>query len=93
MFLEFLLEFFFLFGICFVRIGFLIFSIGFDFVVQLVSRCLFFALILRVVTLLNSTYVRVLVWVCYPDFPGRSPFHEHICLRACVGVLPWPSSH
>ena len=62
MFLEFLLEFFSR-GICFVRIGFLILSFGFDFVVQLVSRCLFFALTLGVVTLLNSTYVRVLVSV------------------------------
>ena len=45
------------------RIGFLIFSFGFDFVVQFVSRCLFLALTLRVVTLLNSTYIRVLVSV------------------------------
>ena len=75
------------------RIGFLIFSFGFDFVVQLVSRCLFFALTLRVVTLLNSKYVRVLVSVCYPDFSGCSTFDEHTCLRACVVVLPWPSSH
>ena len=45
------------------RIGFFVFSFGFVFVFQLVSRCLFFALTLRVLTLLNSTYVRVLVWV------------------------------
>ena len=74
------------------RIGFSIFFFGFDFVVQFVSRCLFFALILRVVTLLNSTCVRVLVSVCYPDFSGCSTFDEHKCLRACVDVLPWPSS-
>ena len=75
------------------RIGFLIFSFGFDFVVELVSTCIFFALTRRFVTLLNSTYVRVLVSVCYPDFSDCSTFDEHICLRACVGVLPWPSSH
>ena len=75
------------------RIGFLIFSFGFDFVVQLVSTCLFFALTFRVDTLLNSTYVRVLVSVCYPDISGCPTFDQHICLRACVGVLPWPSSH
>ena len=75
------------------RIGFLIFSLGFDFVVQLVSRCLFFALTLRVVTLLNSTYFRVLVSVCYPDFSGCPTFDQHTFLRACVGVLSWPSSH
>ena len=92
MFLEFLLEVF--RGIEFVRIGFLIFSFGFDFVVKLVSRCLFFALTFRVVTLLTSTYVRVvLVSVCYPEFLGCLTFDQHICLRACVGVLPWPSSH
>ena len=70
------------------RIGFLIFSFGFDFVVQLVSRCLFFALILRVVTLLNSTCVRVLESVCYPDFSGCPNVDQHVCLRTCVGVLP-----
>ena len=74
------------------RIGFLIFSFGFDFVFQLVSRCLFFALTFRVVTLLNSTCVRVFVSVCYTDFSGCLTFDQHICLRACVGVLPWPSS-
>ena len=70
------------------RIGFWIFSFGFDLVVQLVPRCLFFALNFRVVTLLTSTYVCVLVSVCYPDFSGCLSFDEHICLRACVGVLP-----
>ena len=68
MFLEFLLEF--LLGICFVRIDFLFFSFGFDFVVQLVSRCLFFALTVRVVPLLTRTYVSVLVSVCYPGLPA-----------------------
>ena len=48
------------------RIGFLIFSFGFDFVVQLVSRCLFFALTFRVVTISTSTSVCVLASVCYP---------------------------
>ena len=62
MFLEFLFEFCFSWDF-FVRIGFFIFPFGFDFVVQLVSRCLFFALTLRVLTLLNSTYVRVPVSV------------------------------
>ena len=67
------------------RIGFLIFSFGFDFVVQLVSRCLVFALILRVVTLLNSTCVRVLVSVCYPDFSGRPTFTStYVCVLASV---------
>ena len=91
MFLKFLLEFF--HGSCVVRIGFLIFSFGFDFVVQLSSRCLFFALAFRVVTLVTSTYVRVLATACYPDFSGCPTFDQHICLRACVGVLPWLSSH
>ena len=68
MFLEFLFEFF--HGICFVRIRFLIFSFGFDFVVQLVSRCLLFALTFRVATLLTSTYVCVLASVCYPGLPA-----------------------
>ena len=90
MFLEFLLEFF--HGICFVRIVFLTSSSEFDFVVQLVSRCLFFVLTFQVVTILNSTYVRVLVSACYPDFSGCPTFDQHICLRACVGVLPWPPS-
>ena len=69
------------------RIGFLIFSSGLDFVVQLVSRCLFFALTFRVVTLLTSTYVRVLASVCYPDFSGYPTFDQDIRLRTCVGVL------
>ena len=86
-FLEFHLEFLF-HGICFVRIGFLIFSFGFNFVVQLASRCLFFALTFQVVILLNSTYVRMLESVCYPDFSGCPTFDQHICLRTCVGVLP-----
>ena len=68
MFLEFLLEL--LLGICFVRIDFLIFSFGFDFVVQIVSKCLFFASIFRVVPLLTSTYVCVLVSVCYAGLPA-----------------------
>ena len=85
MLLEFLLEF--LHGICLARIGFYIFSLGFDFVVQLVSRCLFFALTFRVVPLLTSTNVCVLVSVCYPEFSGCPTFDQHICLRACVGVL------
>ena len=72
------------------RIGFLIFSFGVDFLVQLVSRCLFFALTFRLVTLLTSTYVCVGV---LPDFPGCPIFDQHICLHACVGVLPWSSSH
>ena len=42
------------------RMNFLIFAFGFDFVVQLVSRCLFFALTFRVVPLLTSTYVACL---------------------------------
>ena len=75
------------------RIGFLIFSFGFDFVVHLVSRCLSFALTFMVVTLLTSRYVRVLATVCYPDVSGCPTFDQHICLRTCVGVLPWPSSH
>ena len=91
MFLEFLLEFF--HEICFVRIGFFIFSFGIDFVVQLVSRCLFFALTFWVVPLLTSTYVCVLASVCYADFSGCPTFDQHICWRACVSVLPWPSSH
>ena len=70
------------------RIGFLIFSFGFDFVAQLVSRCLFFALTFRVVTFLTSAYVRVFASVCYPDFSGCPTFDQHICLRTCVGVLP-----
>ena len=49
------------------HIGFLIFSFGFDFVVELVSWCLFFALTFRVIPLLTSTYVCVLVSVCYPS--------------------------
>ena len=52
------------------RIGFLIFSFGIDFVVQLVSRCLFFALTLRVVPLLTNTYVCVIASVCYPGLPA-----------------------
>ena len=48
------------------RVVFLIFSFGFDFVVQFVPRCLFFALTFRVVPLLTSKYVCVLVSVCYP---------------------------
>ena len=68
MILEFLLEF--LHGVCFVRIDILIFSFGFDSVVQLVSRCLFFALTFRVVPLLTSTHVRALVSVCYPGLPA-----------------------
>ena len=52
------------------RIGFLIFSFGFDFAVQLVSRCLFFAWTFRVVTLLTSTYVCLLASVCYPGLPA-----------------------
>ena len=76
MFLEFLLEFF--SWDCFVRVGFLNISFGLDFVVQLVSRCLFFALTLGVVTLLNSSYVRVLVSVCSPDVSDCSTFDEHI---------------
>ena len=91
MLLEFLLEF--LHGICFVRIGFLIFSFGFDFVVQLVSRYLFFVLTFRVVPLLTSTYVCVLVSVCYPGFLSCFTFDQYVCLRVCAVVLPWPSSH
>ena len=68
LFLEFLLEY--LLGICFGRIDFLFFSFGFDFAVQLVSRCLFFALTFGVVPLLTSTCVCVLVSVCYPGFPA-----------------------
>ena len=75
------------------RISFLIFSFGLDFLVQLVSRCLFFALTFKVVTLLTGRYVRVLASVCYPDFSGCPTFDQDICLRTCVGVLPWPSSH
>ena len=52
------------------RISFLISSFGFDFIVQIFSRCLFFALTFRVVTLLNSTYVCVLASVCYPGLPA-----------------------
>ena len=52
------------------RIGFLNFSFGFDFVVQLASRCLSFALTFRVVPLLTSTYVCVLASVCYPGLPA-----------------------
>ena len=69
MFLDSLLELFF-HEICFVRIGFLIFSFGTDFVVQLISRCLFFALTFRVVPLLTSTYVCVLASVCHPGLPA-----------------------
>ena len=90
MLLEFLLEFF--HGIVFVRICFLMFAFGFDYVVQLVSRCLFFAWTFRVVTLLSSTYVRVLVSVWNPDVSGCPTLDQHIYLRACVGVLPWPSN-
>ena len=75
------------------RIGILIFSFGIDFVVQLVSRCLFFAFTFQVVTLLTSTCVRVFESVCYPDISGCPTFDQHMCLRVCVGVLPWPSSH
>ena len=75
------------------RIGFYIFFFGFYFVVQFVSECLFFALTLRVVTRLSSKDVRVLVSVCHPDLSGCSTFDEHTCLRACVVVLAWPSSH
>ena len=50
-------------------IDLLIFSFGFGFVVQLVSRC-FFPLTFRVVPLLTSTYVGVLVSVCYPGLPA-----------------------
>ena len=91
MFLEFLLELF--SWDLFWAHWLMIFSFGFDFVVQLVSRCLFFALTFRVVTLLTSMYGRVLASVCYPDFSGCPTFDLHICLRTCAGVLPWPSSH
>ena len=52
------------------RIGFVFFSFGFDFVVQVVSRCLFLALTFQVVPLLTSTYVCVLASVCYPGLPA-----------------------
>ena len=67
MILEFRLEF--LHGICYVRIDIIILFSKFDIVVQLVSRCLFFALTFQVVPLLTSTYVCVLVSVCYPGPP------------------------
>ena len=54
------------------RMNILIISWGFDFVVQLVSRCFFFALTIRVVPLLTSTYVCVLVSVRYPPLPATA---------------------
>ena len=91
MFFEFLLEF--LHWICFVRINLLIFSFGFDFAVRFVSWCLFFALTVRVVPLLTSTYVGVLVSVFYLDFSSCPTFDHHVCFRVFVSVLPWISSY
>ena len=87
MIVEFLLEF--LLGICFVRIDFLIFSFGFDFVVQLVSRCLFFALTFRVVPVLTSTYVYALVSVCYPGLPATGSARSFFVTRltTCGGSV------
>ena len=65
-FLGFHLEF--LLGFLFGRIDISIFYFGLDFVVQLQSRCLFFALPLRVIPLLISTLFCVLVLVCYLAF-------------------------
>ena len=78
-------------GVCFVRIGFLIFSVGIDFVAQLVSRCLFFTLTFRVVTLLNSTYVRVLVSVCYLNLrvvPLLTSIYVCVLASVCYPGLP-----
>ena len=67
------------------RIGFLIFSFVFDLVVQLVSRCLLFALILRVVTLLNSTCVRVLYRCVILTFRVVPLFTStYVCVLASV---------
>ena len=72
------------------RVDFLIFSIGFDFAVQLVSRCLFFALTFWVVPLLTtSTYVCVLVSVCYPGLPATGLARSIFVIRSknCDGPV------
>ena len=69
------------------RIGFLIFSIGFD-VVQIVSRCLFFVLTFRVVPLLISTYVFVLVSVCYPGLPATGLARSIFVTRPKIDMVP-----
>ena len=87
MLLEFPLEF--VLRICFVRIDFLIFSFGSDFVVQLVSRRLFFALIFRFVPRLTRTYICVFVSVCHSGRPVTGLVRSNFVTRpkTCDGSV------